>query len=92
MNIDIPPDQRQKLTEHATAAGFDSVERYVTEFVLTLADRPTAKQIFTPLSDDELNASLAGIDQCMKQINAGQGLSVEQAHARSLGNLGPARE
>lgn len=88
MQIDIPTTEAKKLERHAAAAGFDSVEKYVTEFVMTLADRPEAGELFAPVTDDELAASLAMIDRGMEQIRAGEGLSVEAARFRTLEQIG----
>lgn len=92
MQIDIPIAEAKKLELHAAAAGFDSVEKYVTEFVLTLAEQPNAAEHFAPLADDELGASLAMIDRGMAQIHSGQGLSVAEARRRTLEQLGRGKE
>jgi hypothetical protein len=72
MQIDIPPAEAEKLERRAAAAGFDSAEKYVTEFVLTLAERPDALELFAPMTDDELAASLALIDRGMEDVKAGR--------------------
>jgi hypothetical protein len=79
MHIDIPITEAKKLERHATAAGFDSVEKYVTEFVLTLAERPDALELFAPMIDDELAASLAMIDRGMEEIKAGRTTTAKEA-------------
>ena len=84
MQINIPSSEAEKLTRHATAAGFDNVEMYVTEFVRTLAERPAANDLFAPLTDDELAVSLAMIDRGMSEIDAGQGMSVDEARLKTL--------
>ncbi len=87
MQIDLSSFTTEKLAGHAAAAGFTSVEQYVTEFVHILADRPDIDDVFSPLSDSELQASLAMIDQGMEQIRAGEGLSVEEARRQTLASL-----
>jgi hypothetical protein len=72
MQIDIPAAEAEKLERHAAAAGFDSAEKYVTEFVLTLAERPDALELFAPMTDDELAAGLAMIDRGMEDARAGR--------------------
>ena len=72
MQIDIPPAATIKLERHAAAAGFESAEKYVTEFVLTLAERTDALELFAPMTDDELSASLAMIDRGMEDARAGR--------------------
>lgn len=87
MQIDIPPDEAEKLARYAMAAGFDSVERYVTEFVLTLAESSSVEELFPTLTDDEMAASLAMVDLGREQINRGEGISVDEARQRSLDKL-----
>lgn len=88
MQLNIPPYEIEKLTQHANAAGFGSVETYVTQFVLALAERPSVEESFAPLTDAELTASLAMIDQGRSEIEAGKGLSVEEARRRSREDIG----
>ena len=92
MHLNIPHHEAEKLARHATAAGFASVENYVTEFVLTLAERPRVDEIFAPLTDDELAGSLAMIDRGMAEIDGGKGLSVEEARRRTRGHVGAANK
>jgi len=92
MQIDIPTTEAKKLESHAAAAGYDNVEKYVTEFVLALAGQPNAAEHFALLTDDELSASLAMLDRGMEQIRSGQGLSVEDARRHSLQQLGRRQE
>ena len=87
MQIDLSSFTTEKLAGHAAAAGFASVEQYVTQFVHTLAERPQIDDVFAPLSETELQASLAMIDQGMEQIRAGVGLSVEEARRQTLASL-----
>ena len=92
MQLNIPPHETEKLTQHATAAGFASVETYVTQFVLTLAEHPDVNDVFAPLSGDELAASLAMIDRGMGEIDAGKALSIEEARRRTHENVGAGNE
>ena len=87
MQLDIPPSESAKLACQASAAGFPNVEQYVTQFVLTLADRSDQDQVLPPLADDELAASLAMVDQGLAEIDAGKGLSVDEARRRAHDNL-----
>jgi len=83
MQIDIPPSEQQRLVLHAAEAGYSDVQLYVTEHVLALAKQPSAAE--SPyLSPNELAASLAMIDRSMAEFKAGGGLSIEEAHQRSL--------
>ncbi len=84
--------ETKKLELHATAAGFDSVEKYVAEFVLTLAKQPNAAEQFAPIADNELAASLAMIDRGMSQIRSGQGLNIAEARRHTLEQLGRGKE
>lgn len=87
MQLNIPPHEAEKLAQHATAAGFASVEKYVTQFVLALAERPREDELFPPLTDDELAASLAMIDRGTAEIDAGKGLGIEEARRRTRENV-----
>jgi hypothetical protein len=87
MQLNIPPPESEKLARQASAAGFANVEQYVTQFVLTLADRSDQNQVLPPAPDDDLAASLAMIDQGMAEIDAGKGLSVDEARRSAHDNL-----
>ncbi len=87
MQLNIPPHETEKLAQHATAAGFGSVEKYVTQFVLTLAERPRADEVFAPLTDDELAVSLAMIDRGTAEIDAGKGMNIDEARRRTRENI-----
>lgn len=88
MHIDLSSYETENLTRHAAAAGFASVEQFVTQFVHTLAERPNVDELFAPLGDKELAASLAMIDRGMEQIQAGEGLGIDEARQRTLAHLG----
>jgi len=92
MHLNIPPHKTEELTRHATAAGFASVEKYVTQFVLTLAERPCEDKVFAPLADDEMTVSLAMIDRGMAEIDAGNGMSLEEARRRTRADIGAGNE
>ena len=92
MQLNIPSHETEKLAQHAAAAGFGSVEKYVTQFVLTLAERPRAGEVFAPLTDDELAESLAMIDRGTAEIDAGKGMNVDEARRHSRQNLGAGNE
>lgn len=82
MHINIPPLAEQLLAQHATAAGYSDVAVYVTEHVLALAEQPTTQE-YPPLSEQELQASLASCDLSMAQFEQGKGFSTEQARQRT---------
>jgi hypothetical protein len=88
MQIDLSNATTEKLAGQATAAGFSSVEQYVTEFVHILAERANVDEVFVPLIDKELAESLAMIDRGMEQIQSVFGLTVDEARCRSLASLG----
>ncbi|MDZ4659128.1 MAG: hypothetical protein SH868_16265 [Bythopirellula sp.] len=88
MHIDLSSYETENLTRHAAAAGFASVEQFVTQLVHTLAERPNVDDLFTPLDDKELAQSLAMIDRGMKQIQAGEGLGIDEARQCTLARLG----
>jgi len=70
MQIDIPQSEQVLLARQATAAGFDNVERYVTEHVRALVYQPTA---------DEIAENLARLERADASIDAGHGIDVEYA-------------
>ncbi len=86
MEIDIPQAEQQKLNLLAQAAGFDNVERYVTEHVLALV-RHSSDEELELLSPDDLKASLAVCDQSMTELEAGKGLSLEEARKQTIAQL-----
>ena len=86
MRIDIPQSEHQRLAQHAIEAGFTDVQRYVREHVLALAHQPSVAE-FPPLGSDELKASLDMIDHSMAEIDAGGGMSMEEARQLSLKRL-----
>jgi hypothetical protein len=86
MHINLTGHETEILGRQAAAAGFATADEYVTHFVHTLAQSP--EHVLAPLSDEELAASLAMIDQGMTEILAGSGLTVEGARQLSLSQLG----
>ncbi|MEQ8211859.1 MAG: hypothetical protein RH917_18825 [Lacipirellulaceae bacterium] len=82
MQINIPPLAEQQLAQHATAAGYSDVTVYVTEHVLALAEQPTSQE-HPPLSEQQLQASLASCDLSMAQFEQGLGLTTEEARERT---------
>ena len=87
MTINISADEFGSLSAHAAAAGYSDVETYVSDFVRALASNPTAGSLL-PLSQAELDESLANCDLGMEQIKSGKGLSIDQALERSANQLG----
>lgn len=87
MNIELPTRHVEQLNKQAVAAGYENVEAYVAYLLAGLAEHPTAADIFAPLSEDELAASLATIDESRRQFEAGEGLSLEEAERRTLALL-----
>ncbi len=83
MHIDLPQTEQEKLTQQAMAAGFDDVKLFIAEHLVALAHQP-AREDFAPLSDEELEASLAMIDRSMEEFSAGGGLTLDQAREKSL--------
>jgi hypothetical protein len=86
MQIDLPQDEQKKLGVLAAEAGFDSVEHYVTEHLRTLAQHPSTTQ-FAPLTQEELQESLAMCDRGMEEAAAGKGMSVDDARRHTLERL-----
>ena len=74
MQIDIPPTEHQALAKMAGDAGYDSVECFVAEHILSLAHHSVA-----PMSEQELRASLEMCDRGMDEIDAGGGRDAREA-------------
>lgn len=91
MQISLSEIDEAALLQMAHAAGFADVECYVTEHILALARH---RANFSPrfLADSELEASLKMCDESMSQIDAGLGLTVDEAreaiHKRLSGRKG----
>jgi len=86
MQIDIPKTEHERLAQQAAAAGYADVELYATEHLLALAQEPTPGEL-PPLAEDELQASLAMCNESMAEFEAGQGLTINEAHNLSLRRL-----
>ena len=89
MNINIPPGEQAKLSQLAVEAGYDDVEVFVTEYVLSLAYN--ARNELPPLREEQLQASLAMCDQGMAEFAGGGGrdarevmLEIGRRHGLSL--------
>ena len=87
MQIEIPDTEIAKLARLAQAAGFADVKNYVTTYVSALAEQSDAEAAVALLSKDELAQSLVVIDESMRQLDAGQGMSVDEAQQLTLTEL-----
>lgn len=70
MQIEIPQSEQDILARQATAAGYDDVERYVTEQVRALVYQP---------SPEEIAENVAKLESADASIDAGQGIDAEDA-------------
>ena len=77
MLIEIPQTEQTLLASVAKAAGYESVQQYVTEHVLALAYQETPA-----LSREELQENLEMCDRSMAQIDAGEGIDAKEAFER----------
>jgi len=75
MQIDIPQDQFDKLSERAVAAGFGSVPA----FLQALANSPVVDPRGTELSEQQLRESVAMIERGNSQIDVGEGVDLDDA-------------
>jgi hypothetical protein len=78
MQINLPPQQIQQLTQQATVAGYDSLETYVSDVLLRLAGGSHLAEPSTP-TEQELAASLEMCDRGMNEINSGGGIDAREA-------------
>ena len=83
MQIDIPFTEEKRLIEQAAAQGYASVEAYASELLVQVA-QSGARSAFAPLTDEEMEASLAMIERSLAEFEAGKGLTLDQARERTL--------
>ncbi len=81
MQIDLPTADQVTLAALATEAGYDSVEHYVTEYLVEFAQHHAVANL-PPLSEQEIRASLAMCDQGMAEARAGKGKDFQEALGR----------
>ena len=62
----------------AVEAGFDSVEHFAAEHLRTLAHYPSLAEM-KPLTEEELQESLAKCDRGMAEFEAGGGVDARKA-------------
>jgi hypothetical protein len=74
MEITIPDDKFKKLTERARAEGYPDA----TALIESLAEEP-AWDPRGPLSDAQLNESVAQLCAADASINAGRGIEADEA-------------
>jgi hypothetical protein len=74
VQIEIPSEHYERLSRHATAAGFASVE----SFIVALADEPTADPRGV-LTEDDLRQSAADCERGIAEIEAGGGQDLSHA-------------
>lgn len=78
MNIQLSPTDERSLAALAAQAGYQSAERYATEFLQEFVQQHATVGL-EPLSESELQASLKMCDQGMKEAEAGRGVNPDQA-------------
>ena len=83
MNIQLPEAQQRQLDFMAANAGYDSTEGFVQDCLLAMAAR-TEHHEATAWTEDELREFAAMCDRGMAQIDAGLGLTVEEAREELL--------
>jgi len=70
MQIEIPQSEQEILVRQAVAAGYDNVERYVTEQVRALVYQPTV---------EDIAENVARLERADASIDAGRGIDAEEA-------------
>jgi ribonuclease HII len=79
MVVEIPQDAVKTLSAQAREAGFDSVESYAAAWLVEISSRSDQDELgIEKLSELELQASLAMLDQSMAELAAGEGEDFEQ--------------
>ncbi len=77
MQIDIPQEQYDKLTDLANAAGYADVVAFMVALAAESAQDPRG-----PLGEQELRESVARLKQADASIDAGEGIEAEEAFRR----------
>lgn len=77
IEISVSEATENRLGELARAFGYESTEAFVSDHLATLSGQPASQELAPP-SESELAETLAMLDESMAQIDAGQGLTVEQ--------------
>jgi len=75
MQIDLSPNEEQRLARHAEAAGYDDVGRFLADQIADIARQPTTEEI---ASVDE-TAALQMIRRGEEELAAGQSRDMEAA-------------
>jgi len=75
-DIQLTPEQQAAIAFHAEREGKDWPELLEEKF-----------PALPPMSEEELQASLAMCDRGMAEIEAGQGMGIEEAERRTLERL-----
>jgi hypothetical protein len=75
MQINIPSDADALVRDKAAAAGFPSVDQYVLSLILREEDEATDE----PLTQEELDESLAMLERGMEDVNAGRTQPAKEA-------------
>ena len=78
MQVDLSTEVEQRLAQHAKAAGYDDVLRYVAEQLESFAHQPTPDEL-PPLSKEELVKSLALIEEGESDLSAGRKRDMREA-------------
>lgn len=86
MVVNISSEIEQRLRGHAEAAGYEDWEKFVADHLSALASRPVPSEL-QPMSDEDLKASVAMIEESMQQIERGEGMTVAEARDRTLAKL-----
>lgn len=87
MEIDLPATDQQTLASLATQAGFDSVELYAAAYLAEFAQHHAVAEL-PPMTDADLQASLAMCDRGMEEAKAGRGRDFRESLTGIADRLG----
>ncbi|MEO0531294.1 MAG: hypothetical protein AAF266_12075 [Planctomycetota bacterium] len=76
MQIKLTPAEEAEIRRQASAVGYKDPGRYLVDVVINPSDA------LVPMTDAELKASLAMCDRSMAEIDAGLGMTLEEAREK----------
>ena len=86
VTIEIADSDEPRLREIAQRCGYDSVERFVSDYI-TEVTRQGSVDDLAPMTEEELQESVRMIEQGMEDVRAGRCYTVEEARRLTLEQL-----
>lgn len=86
VTFEIADDAATRLHEMAIRCGYEGIDRFVADYIADLTRQDSDEEL-APMSEKELQASIAMIEQSMEDIAAGRVYTVAEARRISLERL-----